>query len=75
VGLRSSGPPVPATLVKHLSNTGRDDYIAVSASGGAGISVVLHIIGGLIHELEILTGKGVQIAAPPAAGMTGLRMG
>lgn len=63
VGLRSDGPPVPATLVARLSATGRDDYFAISASGDD-VSVVLHILGGFVAELEIFAGEGVQVTAP-----------
>jgi hypothetical protein len=63
VGLRTEGPQVPATAVARLSDTGRDDYFAVSASGG-GVSVVLHVLSGFVGELEIFAGEGVPVAAP-----------
>lgn len=46
VGLSTEGPQVPATAVARLSDTGRDDYFAVSASDGGDVSVVLHVTGG-----------------------------
>ena len=65
VGLRTEGPQVPATAVARLSDTGRDDYFAVSASGGD-VSVVLHVLSGFVGELEIFAGEGVPVAAPHA---------
>lgn len=53
VGLSTEGPPVPATDVARLSDTGRDDYFAVSASGCGDVSVVLHVLSGVVGELEI----------------------
>lgn len=72
VGLRSEGPQVPATVVARLSRTGRDDYFAVYAAGGGDVSVVLHVIGGLVEDLEIFAGEGVTVAAPPAHALTDL---
>jgi hypothetical protein len=57
---------VPATAVARLSETGRDDYFAVSASGGADVSVVLHVLSGFVGELEIFAGEGIPVAAPHA---------
>ena len=65
VGLRTEGPQVPATAVARLSDTRRDDYFAVSASGG-NVSVVLHVLSGFLEELEIFAGEGVPVAAPHA---------
>jgi hypothetical protein len=66
VGLRTEGPQVPATVVARLSDTGRDDYFAVSASGVGDLSVVLHVLSGFVGELEIFAGDGVPVAAPHA---------
>lgn len=74
VGLRTEGPQVPATAVTRLSDTGRDDYFAVSASGGD-VSVVLHVIGGFVGELEIFAGQGVPVAAPPADSVINIWIG
>jgi hypothetical protein len=57
---------VPATAVARLSDTGRDDYFAVSATAGGGVDVVLHVLSGLAGELEIFAGDGVPVAAPHA---------
>ena len=66
VGLSTEGPQVPATAVARLSDTGRDDYFAVSACGGGDVSVVLHVLSGFVGELEIFGGEGVPVAAPHA---------
>lgn len=65
VGLRTEGPQVPATTVAQLSDNGRDDYFAVSASSGD-VSVVLHVLSGFVGELEIFAGEGVPVAMPRA---------
>ena len=70
VGLRTEGPQVPATAVARLSDTGREDYFAVSASGGGDVSVVLHVLSGFVGELEIFAGEGVTVAAPPVHSVT-----
>jgi len=74
IGLRTEGPRVPATAVTRLSDTGRDDYFAVSASDGGDVSVVLHVLSGFVGELEIFAGDGVTVAAPPASSLTGLEI-
>lgn len=66
VGLQTEGPQVPATTVAQLSSTGRDDYFAVCASYGGDVGVVLHVLSGLVGELEIFAGQGVPVAAPHA---------
>lgn len=75
VGLHSEKPPVPAAAVARFSGSGRDDYFAVSASGGADVSVVLHVIGGLVGELEIFAGEGVKATAPDVGSLTDLWIG
>jgi hypothetical protein len=69
VGLRSEGPKVPGTVVARLSGTGRDDYFAMHAAA-ADVSVVLHVIGGFVGELEIFAGEGVPVTAPPVHSVT-----
>jgi hypothetical protein len=75
VGLRTEGPQVPATVVSGLSGRGRRDYFAVSASGGADVSVVLHVLSGFVGELEIFAGEGVPVIPPPADRLTGIGIG
>lgn len=74
VGLQSDGPQVPATVVARLSRSGRDDYFAVSASGGDDVSVVLHVLGGFVGELEIFAGEGVTVDAPHADSVNNLQI-
>jgi hypothetical protein len=75
VGLHTEGPQVPATVVARLSSTGRDDYFAVSASGGGDVSVVLHVLSGFVGELEIFAGEGVPVAAPHADSVINICVG
>jgi hypothetical protein len=75
VGLRTEGPPVPATTVARLSATGREDYFAVSASDVGDVTVVLHVLSGFVGELEIFAGDGVPVAAPHADTLTNLWIG
>jgi hypothetical protein len=74
VGLRTEGPPVPATTVARLSDTGREDYFAVSTSDGD-VTVVLHVLSGFVGELEIFAGEGVPVAAPDADTMINIWIG
>ena len=57
VRLRSQEQPIPGGTVARLSSRGRDDYVAVEATGAGSrkqlVSVVLHIVQGLVHELEV----------------------
>ena len=75
VGLRTEGPQVPVTVVVRLSDTGRDDYFAVSASGGGDVSLVLHVISGFVGELEIFAGEGVPVVAPHADSVINIWIG
>jgi hypothetical protein len=58
VGLLTEGPQVPAMAVARLSDTGREDYFAVSASGGGDVSVVLHVLSGVRRRAGDLRGRG-----------------
>lgn len=57
VRLRCAEPPISGAEVARLSARGRKDYFAVEACGvGPGqqeVSVVLHVVQGLVHELEV----------------------
>ena len=57
VRLRSEEPPMSGAAVVGLSARGRDDYFAVEATGhcpeGQSVSVVLHVVEGRVHELEV----------------------
>lgn len=73
--LRLSTPaaPLPAETTIQLSDTGRADYFAVS-SGGRGpdghVSVVLHVVEGRLHELEIFAGEGVAVDPASVTALT-----
>lgn len=63
VRLRSQEQPIPGEDVAGLSSTGRGDHFAVEATGsGSGdqpVTVVLHVVQGLVHELEVFVdGEG-----------------
>ena len=57
VRLRSEEPPIPGAAVARLSARGRDDHFAVEATGhgpeGRSVSIVLHVVEGRVHELEL----------------------
>jgi hypothetical protein len=73
VGLSTEGPQVPATVVARLSDTGRDDYFAVSADGD--VSVVLHVVSGFVGELEIFAGEDIPVVAPHADTLINIWIG
>ncbi|MFP5370112.1 MAG: hypothetical protein ACLGI3_05110 [Actinomycetes bacterium] len=63
VRLRSEQPPVPGAAVARLSARRRGDHLAVEATGAGPerqpVSVVLHVVRGLVHELEVVAdGEG-----------------
>jgi hypothetical protein len=72
VRLRTDAPALSRAKMKQFSGTGRDDWFSISgASGAAGSpSVVLHIVQGTLHELEIFAGEGVKVQAPPPGEVT-----
>lgn len=74
VRLRTREPAVPAARVARLSGTGRDDHLAVASTartpGGHDVDVVLHVVHGRVHELEVLDpvegeGAAVDLATLP----------
>lgn len=72
VRLRTDGPAVPAARVARLSGTGRDDHLAVTGTArspdGHDVDVVLHVVHGRVHELEVLdTVEGEGDAVDTAA--------
>ena len=76
VRLRSDERPMPAETISKTSRTGRDDYLAVEATGAAGpeqqaVNVVLHVFAGRVGELEVLDSINGEGAAVP---LTDLRL-
>lgn len=69
VRLAGDGPAVGPDVVRRLSSNDRDDYVCVSADVAGGTdgepaSVTLHVVGGLVHELELFAGEGVPMTPP-----------
>ena len=71
VRLHTDGPAVPAARVARLSGTGRDDHLAVAGTvrtpGGHDVDVVLHVVHGRVHELEVfdtVDGEGAAVDVP-----------
>jgi hypothetical protein len=66
--LSSDGPPVPGDTIRALSSVGRDDVFSVNtmARSAPFVNVVVHVVGGMLHELEVFNGEGVPVE-PPAA--------
>ena len=73
LGVCTPAAPLPAETTIQLSDTGRADYFAVS-SGGRGpdghVSVVLHVVEGRLHELEIFAGEGVAVDPASVTALT-----
>ena len=71
VRLRSEEPPVPGAAVARLSARGRDDHFAVEATGhgpeGQSVSIVLHVVEGRVHELEVFAEAEGALRAPDVA--------
>jgi hypothetical protein len=64
-----------------LSSTGRDDWFSIDCTRVIGsadritgnvplFQVVVHVVGGLIHELEIFAGEGVAVEVPRPEELT-----
>jgi hypothetical protein len=66
VRLCSDGPPVPAEVIRALSSIDRDDYLGVSATAGGEptVDVVIHVLTGVLTELELYAGDGVRVDPP-----------
>jgi hypothetical protein len=66
VGLRTDGAAVPEDVMRRLSESGRSDVLSLSTVGtdeqGRTVDIVLHLVHGLIEELEVWA----QSATPPA---------
>ena len=76
VQLFTLAAPPPAATTSRLSSTGRADVVAVSSSGrnsdGHVICLVLHVVEGRPHELEVFDTDAGEGAAVDLAGVTGL---
>ncbi len=63
--LSSDAPRVPAGRIAQLSSRQRPDYFYVDAVGRGPspttAQVVLHVVEGSIHELEVFAGEGVAV--------------
>jgi hypothetical protein len=76
VGLRADGPALSTEAIRRLSEVGRDDVVDVSAWGvndeGRAVLVTLHVVDGLLHELEVWAGWDggeVRTTLPSAASL------
>jgi hypothetical protein len=76
--IQTSAPPLPSADVAAMSTTGRFDYVGVSAEGtnptGRTVQVALHVLEGVIVELEVFAGEGVSAAAPAATDLRGITL-
>ena len=71
VRLASAGPVLPEARVAELSPRGDPHVLSVESScrrpGAGPVQVVLHVLGGRLHELEVFADEGVAV---PLAGLT-----
>ncbi len=62
VELTSTAQPLPESTVTRLSPSGRLDYLSLSSTGldpaGHRIDLVLHVVDGVLHELEVFDTEG-----------------
>lgn len=74
VRLRTREPAVPAARVARLSGAGRDDHLAVASTArtpdGHDVDVVLHVVHGRVHELEVLDPVDGEGAAVDTAALS-----
>ena len=74
VRLRSQEQPIPGEDVARLSSSDRDDYFAVEATGAGAeqqlVSVVLHVVQGLVHELEVFADDEAALSVADLTDMT-----
>jgi len=68
VQLATSAAPLPAQTIGRLSTRVRLDYVSLSSTGrdpaGHRVDLVLHVVGGRLHELEIFdpnAGEGTAV--------------
>jgi hypothetical protein len=83
VRLHSDAAPVSRAVMMRLSSTGRDDWIGIDYTrADEGMSqnlpagevrlfqVVVHVVEGSLHELEIFAGEGVAVDIPAPDELT-----
>jgi hypothetical protein len=77
VRLRTDGPALSGEMMTRFSSTGRDDWFSIDhtridensardpRTGEIHMfQVVLHVVGGMLHDLEIFAGEGVAVEIP-----------
>jgi hypothetical protein len=74
VRLHVTGPVIPAADLLRWSGGRRDDHVSVQSTARRGrsqddASVTLQVLAGLLHELEIFAGEGVDVALPAPAAL------
>ena len=72
VRLHSDAPAIPGAQMRLMSSTGRDDWFSIDActAGVPRVQVVVHVVQGTLHELEIFAGEGVHVDVPPPDQLT-----
>jgi hypothetical protein len=67
IRLYSDAPAISPEKMRQFSCTGRDDWFSIAgrATVAGSPDVVLHIVQGSLHELEIFAGQGVKVEPPP----------
>lgn len=75
--LAVTGPVIPAPDILRLAGR-RDDYLAVWATAGTKrsglVDVNLHVVNGLVHELEVFAGVGVTVPLPSSETLRGVKL-
>ena len=76
VRLRTEAPPIATATTARRSPTGRDDHLAVEATGTdrttGQVTVVLHVLAGRVAELEVFSPLEGASVAVPLTGLTEL---
>jgi hypothetical protein len=76
VELTTSAAPLPPELISRLSVRDRLDYISLTSTArsptGHRVDVVLHVVQGLVHELEIFDADAGEGTAVDPAELTSL---
>lgn len=71
--LATTAEPLHALEVASISTSGRYDYVGVGADGtnaaGQAVQVAVHVLEGVLIELEVYAGEGVAAPPPPAKAL------